>query len=58
VLAPRGPGDATLDGVVDIRDLLAVLGAWGVCEPPCAFDFNGDAIVNGDDLANVIMNYG
>ena len=30
-IVPVYPGDVTGDGQIDVSDLLAVLGAWGVC---------------------------
>jgi hypothetical protein len=54
-VAPRAPGDANLDGHVDIDDLLAVVNAWGTVSPgmlPVDFDLNG--VVNIDDLLTVI----
>jgi probable HAF family extracellular repeat protein len=57
VLKPALPGDATLDGTVNIADLSKVLtnydktGAWA------DGDFNGDGTVNISDLSNVLTNY-
>ena len=55
-------GDITLDGVVDVDDLLAVINAWGACDEPCPADIapatNGDGMVNVDDLLMVINNWG
>jgi len=50
------PGDATGDGVVDIDDLLAVIGVWGPCLD-CAADLDGDGVVDVDDLLMVIGNW-
>lgn len=62
---PGAPGDATGDGVVNVEDLLAVIGAWGSCPAPpadCDADVapypDGDGIVNIDDLLAVISNWG
>jgi hypothetical protein len=48
------PGDANGDGVVDIGDLLLVLGAWDSIEPG---DLNGDCIVDINDLLLVLGNW-
>lgn len=55
------PGDANVDGDVDVDDILQVIGSWGDCAscPPagisaCPADFNGDCSVNLDDLLAVI----
>jgi hypothetical protein len=63
---PR-PGDVTGDGVVNIDDLFAVIGAWGQCPPPppaCPADVappgppQGNGWVNIDDLFFVLNNWG
>lgn len=51
-------GDVNGDGIVDVSDLLAVIGAWGPCGPPCPADLNGDGAVNVSDLLTVIGNWG
>jgi Dockerin type I domain len=52
-------GDVTRDGVVDARDLGAVLSSWGsVSTPPSAADVNQDGLVNGADLAAVLNAWG
>jgi len=46
-------GDIDCDGVTDVVDLLALLGAWGPCPPPpddCPEDLNGDGMVDVLDL--------
>jgi probable HAF family extracellular repeat protein len=53
VLAP--PGDATLDCIVNVNDLLAVINAWGQTGGPA--DLNQDGIVNHLDLLIVINNW-
>jgi hypothetical protein len=51
------PGDIDGDGSVDVDDLLAVIGAWGSCPPPCPADVNDDGTVDVDDLLLVIGNW-
>jgi hypothetical protein len=50
------PADVNGDGVVDVLDLLLVLGAWGATSGP--EDINGDGIVNVLDLLEVLSNWG
>lgn len=51
-------GDITMDGVVNVNDLLQVISAWGVCEPPiCPGDVNNDSMVDVTDLLMVIANW-
>ena len=61
-LMPKKDGDVNEDGVTNVADLLAVIGAWGACLPPClpacAADLNGDCSVNVTDLLEVISNWG
>jgi enediyne biosynthesis protein E4 len=60
---PRGPGDVTLDGVVGIDDLLAVIAGWGPCPAApalCPADIaptGGDGSVDISDLLDVITNW-
>jgi hypothetical protein len=55
-------GDVDHNGVVNVGDLLAVIGAWGACPPPCAADVapppSGNGLVNVADLLLVIQNWG
>ena len=51
------PEDITGDGVVDVLDLLAVLGAWGGCVD-CPEDINGDGVVDVLDLLEVLADWG
>lgn len=54
-------GDVTGDSLVNIDDLLAVIGAWGFCAPPpgfCPADVTGNGEVNIDDLLMIINNWG
>ena len=60
VLPPR-PGDINSDGCVDVNDLLAVIGAWGVCpaQPQaCPADVNHSGGVDVNDLLGVVTNWG
>ncbi len=56
LLTPTGdsiPEDINGDGVVDVGDLLAVVGSWGPCKV-CPEDINGDGMVDVVDLLAVI----
>lgn len=51
-------GDTNQDGLVNVVDLLAVIGAWGACPVgPCPADVNGDGQVDVTDLLLVINNW-
>jgi len=52
------PSDINQDGVVDVSDLLAVIGGWGPCPSPCPVDVNSDGITNVEDLLEVIGHWG
>jgi choice-of-anchor B domain-containing protein len=52
-----GNCDITNNGVTDVDDLLALLGAWGPC-PGCPEDVTGDGVVNVDDLLAVLGAWG
>lgn len=56
--APICPEDLTNDGVVDVSDLLALLGAWGPCNQPCPADINGDGTVDVSDLLLLFSAWG
>ncbi|MDY7110619.1 MAG: DUF4038 domain-containing protein [Planctomycetota bacterium] len=54
-------GDINGDGVVNVVDLLTLLGAWGPCpDPPadCAADLDGDGAVGSEDLLILLGNWG
>jgi hypothetical protein len=51
------PGDVDGDGVVDISDLLLLLGAWGECTGECPADFDGNGAVDTDDLLVLLANW-
>ena len=53
--------DVNQDGVVDVADLMLVIGAWGSCTgppTPCPSDINKDGFVNVTDLIAVITAWG
>ena len=50
------PADINGDSVVDVLDMLLVLGAWGATGGP--EDINGDGIVNVLDLLEVLSVWG
>lgn len=57
---PSIPADINGDSVVNVLDLLEVIGAWGDCSAPpelCPADINGDGTVNVLDLLLVISNW-
>jgi hypothetical protein len=53
-------GDLNGDGVVDVSDLLILLGAWGPCPRSnhCPADLNGDGVVDVTDLLILLGNWG
>lgn len=54
-------GDVNGDGIVNVLDLLAVIGNWGACDPPptlCPADLDNNGTVNVLDLLLVIGNWG
>ncbi|MCA9280642.1 MAG: hypothetical protein KDA30_01215 [Phycisphaerales bacterium] len=57
---PPCPGDATGNGVVDVRDLNLVLAFWGQqpYEPFQSADITGDGFVDVDDLNVVLTSWG
>ena len=51
------PGDIDGNGVVNVNDLLAVMSAWGPCQPlpaSCPADLVHDGVINVNDLLLVI----
>ena len=50
-------GDVDGNGVVNTADILAVIGAWGICDA-CDEDVNGDGFVGVGDLLQVIEDWG
>jgi hypothetical protein len=50
-LSPGCPLDLNEDGLIDIDDLLLLIGAWGPCsDGDCPADLTHDGVVNIDDL--------
>ena len=47
-------------GTIDFDDLLAVLAAWGPCDPkkPCPADLDHDDDVDFDDLLTLLAAWG
>jgi len=54
------PGDIDGSGDVGVDDLLAIIGAWGVCADPgdCPEDLNGNGTVDVDDLLALLSAFG
>ena len=50
------PEDVTGDGVVNVSDLLAIVGGWGSDDP--ALDLDGNGSVDTPDLLAVIAAWG
>ncbi len=50
------PSDVNHDGLVNVTDLLAAIGDWGMTDSPA--DVNGDGIVNVSDLLAMIDAWG
>jgi hypothetical protein len=56
LLNPIITGDVNSDFVVNVLDLLLVLGAWGPC-PGCPEDINDDNVVDVLDLLELLANW-
>ena len=54
---PCCAGDLNADGVVNILDLLLLIGSFGPCEG-CPADFDNDGFVGVVDLLALIGNFG
>ncbi len=54
---PGPVGDLNGDGVVNVSDLLILLGSWGECEDECPADLNGDGVVDVSDLLILLANW-
>jgi len=53
------PSDINEDGIVNVTDLLILIGAWGPCDEPCLQDCLGD--INNDcvvDVADILIMLG
>jgi hypothetical protein len=50
-------GDVNGDGVVNVTDLLMVVGAFGPC-PGCPEDIDGDGMAGASDILIVLSNWG
>lgn len=50
-------GDINNDSVIDVSDLLVLLGAWGPCSA-CAADLTGDGHVDVSDLLALLAAWG
>jgi hypothetical protein len=60
-IVPTTAADVTLDGSVNIDDLLSVINGWGTCPQPlamCPADINCSGGVDIDDLLAVINGWG
>jgi hypothetical protein len=60
-ITPTCPADVHQDAVVNVTDLLLVIGNWGTCPPTplcCPGNTNGDGSVNVTDLLAVIGAWG
>jgi cytochrome c551/c552 len=57
LVQPGCTGDLNGDDVVNVSDLLILLGQWGACEG-CLADLNGDGVVNVSDLLILLGAWG
>jgi hypothetical protein len=59
-IPPCAIADLNCDGVVNVSDLLILLGEWGSCADPndCPADLNNDGVVNVSDLLILLSNWG
>ena len=57
IINPPTPGDINGDGLVNIADLLILIGDWGACPNGCGGDIDGDGFANIADLLIVIANW-
>ncbi len=52
------PADLNDDGMVNVSDLLDLLGAWGACKGDCGADLDSDGAVTVADLLEMLANWG
>jgi len=58
-VTPRRPGDLTGDGVVNIEDIFALLGAWGSASPDgWHAEMTGDTVIDIEDVFAVLGLWG
>jgi agmatine/peptidylarginine deiminase len=50
-------GDVNGDGLVNVEDILQVMGNWGACGLSCPEDLDGDGTVGVTDLLIVVANW-
>ena len=50
-------GDVNCDGIINVTDILLVVGGWGPCNDHCAEDIIPDGTINVLDLLHVIGNW-
>ncbi|MDP6693040.1 MAG: choice-of-anchor Q domain-containing protein, partial [Phycisphaerales bacterium] len=55
-IACLGPEDTNGDGIVDVTDLLALIGAWGTNDPQ--LDLDGSGLVDVGDILMIISAWG
>ncbi|TVQ52049.1 MAG: hypothetical protein EA377_11160, partial [Phycisphaerales bacterium] len=56
---PDQLGDGNGDGVINVLDLLGLLGGWGTVQPGSEiYDMNGDGVINVMDLLMLLQNWG
>ena len=55
---PDCEGDIDGNGVVDVNDILDLLGAWGSDCDDCPSDVNGDGTLDVNDVLALLSNYG
>jgi hypothetical protein len=54
----RCDADLNGDGIVNVSDLLQVIGSWGPCDISCPEDIDGDGIVGVSDVLSIIADWG
>jgi len=57
IIIEENPADLNGDGIVNVHDILMLIGAWGPC-PDCSADINNDDVVNIHDLLIMIGAWG